>query len=78
VVHKPMLLLADEPTGNLDSMTGHNIIELLVSINRERNRTLVLVTHDTELASLADEVISLRDGRVIERRANPTRALPTS
>ncbi len=78
LANDPPILLADEPTGNLDSVTGHNIIELLVSINRERNRTLVLVTHDTELASLADEVISLRDGRVIERRANPTRALPTS
>ncbi|HSG01532.1 MAG TPA: ABC transporter ATP-binding protein [Vicinamibacterales bacterium] len=78
LANDPPILLADEPTGNLDSVTGHTIIELLVSINRERNRTLVLVTHDTELASLADEVISLRDGRVIERRANPARALPTS
>jgi putative ABC transport system ATP-binding protein len=45
------------------------VIELLVSINRERGRTLVLVTHDPELASLADEVISLRDGRMVDRQA---------
>ncbi len=70
LANDPPILLADEPTGNLDSVTGHHIIELLVSINRERNRTLVLVTHDAELASLADEVISLRDGRVVGRSAN--------
>jgi putative ABC transport system ATP-binding protein len=70
LANDPPILLADEPTGNLDSVTGHHIIELLVAINRERRRTLVLVTHDPELASLADEVVSLRDGRVVERRVN--------
>jgi len=70
LANDPPILLADEPTGNLDSVTGHQVIELLVAINRDRGRTLVLVTHDPELASLADEVISLRDGRVVERRAN--------
>jgi len=70
LANDPPVLLADEPTGNLDSVTGHHIIELLVSVNRARGRTLVLVTHDAELAGLADEVISLRDGRVVERRAN--------
>jgi putative ABC transport system ATP-binding protein len=67
LVNNPSILLADEPTGNLDSATGHHVIELLVTINRERGRTLVLVTHDPELAGLADEVISLRDGRVVDR-----------
>ena len=70
LANDPPIVLADEPTGNLDSVTGHHVIELLVAINRERARTLVLVTHDPELASLADEVISLRDGRVVERRLN--------
>jgi len=70
LANDPPVLLADEPTGNLDSATGHHIIELLVSVNRNRGRTLVLVTHDAELASLADEVIALRDGRIVERRAN--------
>ncbi len=68
LANDPPLLLADEPTGNLDSSTGHQIIELLVSVNRKRGRTLVLVTHDPELAGLADEVMVLRDGHLVERR----------
>ena len=70
LANDPPIVLADEPTGNLDSATGHQIIDLLVAVNRERGRTLVLVTHDPELAGLADEVIALRDGRVVERRAH--------
>jgi len=65
LANDPAIVLADEPTGNLDSATGHQIIELLVSVNKARGRTLVLVTHDPELASLADEVIALRDGRIV-------------
>jgi len=72
----PPIVLADEPTGNLDSSTGHQIIELLVTVNRQRGRTLVLVTHDAELAGLADEVIALRDGRVVERRERAGLAEP--
>jgi putative ABC transport system ATP-binding protein len=60
----PPLLLADEPTGNLDSTTGRHIIDLLMSINRTRGTTLVLVTHDPELAAEADLAIALKDGRV--------------
>jgi putative ABC transport system ATP-binding protein len=62
----PSILLADEPTGNLDSKNGRHVMELMVEMNRRRNTTLVLVTHDHELASLADRRISLRDGRVID------------
>lgn len=65
LANNPPVLLADEPTGNLDSATGRQVIELLVKVNREHGRTLVLVTHDPELAALADEVIMLRDGRVV-------------
>ena len=68
LANDPPLLLADEPTGNLDSGTGHQVIELLITVNRARGRTLVLVTHDRELADLADEVIALRDGRVVSRQ----------
>jgi putative ABC transport system ATP-binding protein len=64
LANDPPLLLADEPTGNLDSATGHAIIELLLGINRTRGTTLVLVTHDPELAARAEVVIALRDGRV--------------
>jgi putative ABC transport system ATP-binding protein len=67
LANDPPLLLADEPTGNLDTATGHTIIELLLGINRARNTTLVLVTHDPELASRADVSIALRDGRVVDR-----------
>lgn len=60
----PSIMLADEPTGNLDSHNGRHVFELMVEMNRKRKATLVLVTHDHELAELADRRISLRDGRV--------------
>ena len=65
VSREPGLLLADEPTGNLDSATGAAIIELMLRLNRERGSTLVLVTHDPALASQADRQVALRDGRVV-------------
>ena len=72
VALEPPLLLADEPTGNLDSATGAAIIELLFTLNRERRSTLLLVTHDPALAERADRVVSLRDGRVVgDRRREP-------
>jgi putative ABC transport system ATP-binding protein len=65
LANDPPILLADEPTGNLDSTTGRQIIDLLLSINRDRGTTLVLVTHDPDLARVADATIALRDGRVV-------------
>ena len=65
LANNPPILLADEPTGNLDSATGHSVIELLLAVNRTRQTTLVLVTHDPELAAVADVAIALRDGRVV-------------
>jgi len=70
VARRPTLLLADEPTGNLDSATGKQIIDLLVALNRNLGSTLVLVTHDPALAALADRVITLRDGRVAADELN--------
>jgi putative ABC transport system ATP-binding protein len=64
VAVRPRLLLADEPTGNLDSATGADIIALLLALNREQGSTLVLVTHDEALARTAGRVVALRDGRV--------------
>jgi putative ABC transport system ATP-binding protein len=61
---RPPILLADEPTGNLDSTTGRHVIELLLALNRDHGSTLVLVTHDAALASHAERIISLRDGRI--------------
>src|SRR5262245_23864671 len=63
--NNPSIMLADEPTGNLDSRNGRHVFELMVDMNRKRNATLVLVTHEYELATLADRQISLRDGRVV-------------
>ena len=61
---RPPILLADEPTGNLDSTTGASVIELLLSLHRDHGTTLVLVTHDAALAALMERVVSLRDGRL--------------
>ena len=65
--NEPVIVLADEPTGNLDTKTGHQVIELLLGINQQRRATLVVVTHDPEIASMADARVYLRDGRVVER-----------
>lgn len=62
---RPPILMADEPTGNLDSQNGQLILDLLISLNRREGTTLVLVTHDTALASQADRRITLRDGRIV-------------
>ncbi|MBT9613536.1 MAG: ABC transporter ATP-binding protein [Burkholderiales bacterium] len=64
-VTEPALLLADEPTGNLDSATGANVIELLFALNRERGATLLLVTHDTALASRCGRSLRLDAGRLV-------------
>ncbi|HEX6738571.1 MAG TPA: ATP-binding cassette domain-containing protein, partial [Vicinamibacteria bacterium] len=62
--HQPRLLFADEPTGNLDAATGAAVIDLLAEMNRERGTTLVLVTHDPDLARRARRVIRLAQGSV--------------
>ena len=61
---RPPILLADEPTGNLDSTTSAHVIDLLLSLNRDFGSTLVLVTHDPALASMTKRIITLRDGRI--------------
>jgi putative ABC transport system ATP-binding protein len=66
LANNPPILLADEPTGNLDSTTGRHVIDLLLQIHQSRKSTLVLVTHDPEIAAIAEMTISLRDGRVVQ------------
>ena len=73
LANEPSIVLADEPTGNLDSTTGRNIMELLLDVRRTRQATLVLVTHEAELASLADVRLVLHDGRAVETAAEPVR-----
>ena len=69
VANRPRLLLADEPTGNLDSATGAQIVDLLVGLHRRNGTTLILVTHDPALAAHAQRIVELRDGRVVGDRA---------
>jgi putative ABC transport system ATP-binding protein len=64
-VTQPPILMADEPTGNLDSTNGQHVLDLLLQLNREENTTLILVTHDRRLAEYADRIIALHDGRVL-------------
>ncbi len=64
-VLKPPLLLADEPTGNLDSTNGKHVLDLLVSLNRREGATLILVTHDRALAGYADRIITVSDGMIV-------------
>lgn len=65
VIHRPALLLADEPTGNLDTENGQHVLELLISLNQREKTTLVLVTHDAALSARASRRITLRDGRIV-------------
>jgi putative ABC transport system ATP-binding protein len=67
LANDPPLLLADEPTGNLDSSTGRQVIDLLLGVHRSRGTTLVLVTHDPDLARVAHMSVALRDGRVVSK-----------
>jgi putative ABC transport system ATP-binding protein len=66
IVTQPRLILADEPTGNLDRKNGEHIMELLSRLNREKGITLVVVTHDMEMAQIAARIIKMRDGHILE------------
>jgi putative ABC transport system ATP-binding protein len=68
----PSILLADEPTGNLDSATGSLVLEMLLKLNRNQGATLVIVTHDPALSRMTNRVLRLRDGRIVPDAANPS------
>ena len=70
LVNRPSVLLADEPTGNLDTHTSHEIMETLVELNRSRGLTIVLVTHETDIAAYAGRVVTMRDGRIESDKRN--------
>ena len=64
IVNEPAIIMADEPTGNLDSKVGKEIMQLLLNLNKERGTTLIIVTHDPAIASHSQRMIKLRDGEV--------------
>ncbi len=66
IVNNPKILFADEPTGNLDSATGDKVIKLLFDLNKEKGVTLIMVTHDEDLARLCDRQIRIMDGKIVE------------
>lgn len=67
IITKPSIILADEPTGNLDSKAGTEIVELLKKSNKNLNQTIIMITHNLEIAKCADRVICIEDGRIVER-----------
>ena len=71
LINNPILLLADEPTGNLDTRNSHEIMETLQSLNRERGVTIIVVTHEPDIATYTDRVIIMRDGEVISDERKP-------
>ena len=70
IVNNPKILFADEPTGNLDSTTGEKVIKLLFDLNKKKGVTLIIVTHDEDLAKLCDRQIRILDGKIVEDTKN--------
>lgn len=76
MANDPPILLADEPTGNLDATNGQRVVELLQHVNRMRGTTVVVATHDVDVARHSDEVMTLRDGRAVEASPSPGAGTP--
>ena len=74
LANEPRLLLADEPTGALDTATGEQIVELIKSVRAQRGTTIVLVTNDPDVAAAADRILRIRDGRIEEAASTPAGA----
>jgi macrolide transport system ATP-binding/permease protein len=70
LINSPSILLADEPTGNLDTRTSHDIMNTLTSLNRERGLTIVLVTHEPDIAAYADRIVTMSDGKILSDKRN--------
>lgn len=70
IINKPSIILADEPTGNLDKKNSEEVIELLMKATREYGQTLILITHEMDIAGMADRIIHLEDGKIVSDTAN--------
>jgi putative ABC transport system ATP-binding protein len=68
LIHSPMLLLADEPTGNLDEVTGRHVLDLLLELTRRKGKTLIMATHNPDIAHLADRTFRIHNGVIAEER----------
>ena len=66
VIHEPVVLIADEPTGNLDSENGVRVLELLIALNRDSKTSIVLATHDEYVATRMGRVVHMRDGQIVD------------
>jgi macrolide transport system ATP-binding/permease protein len=78
LINSPSILLADEPTGNLDTRTSHDIMNTLTALNRERGLTIVLVTHEPDIAAYADRIVTMSDGKIQSDKSNdPRSSVPT-
>ena len=73
LVGAPSLILADEPTGNLDTVASHEILRLLLQLNRQHNMTIVLVTHEVDIARYAERIVECQDGQIVRDRRTPGR-----
>ena len=73
LINQPSLLLADEPTGNLDTRNSNEIMQTLSSLNREQGVTIIVVTHEPDIAAYADRVLTMRDGQIISDERKPGR-----
>ena len=78
LINAPGLLLADEPTGNLDTRTSHEIMETLTRLNREQGVTIIVVTHEADIAAYADRTLTMRDGEIISDIRNPKHDQPST
>ena len=65
LANNPTIILADEPTGNLDSMTGNKILEILLDLNKVRKKTLIIITHDAGIAEKANQIVTFKDGHLV-------------
>jgi macrolide transport system ATP-binding/permease protein len=77
LINTPAVLLADEPTGNLDTKTAHEIMDVLVKLNQERNLTIILVTHEPDIASYAHRIVTMRDGQIVSEQRNKAMSRPS-